>query len=85
MNLFMSNSETESDLLKITLPEKNKDYRKAYLFLYSFVGKVPNHVINKVERNLVNKERKETGSDKIHWDVWNKVKDQEHIKKALGS
>lgn len=61
-----------------------RDFERVYKGLYNKVGNISNQLISTIERKLVKREIEALGSDKIHWKVWNSVKDQPKIKKALG-
>lgn len=50
------------------------NFRGAYEELYSNFSEYPHATISRIERDLVKLEISETGSDQIHWEVWNEFK-----------
>jgi hypothetical protein len=60
------------------------DYRGAYEELYTHVDGYSNSAISRIERNLVKNELAKTGSDKIHWEVWEEFKYEVNVQNATG-
>lgn len=80
----LDNYYSELFMQKVMTVSK-KDYKRAYNMIYDQAGVLSTSLISSIERKLVQKEIKETGSDKIHWQVWNTVKNRTDIKEALSS